>query len=119
MILRRQKARTLDITECHGGKGVVRCTEYLGEYDKATSGFKFIHDNTLEPGVSIGEHLHSGDEEIYIILDGRGTMLVDGSSEDVSAGDVCITRSGHRHSLTNTGSAHMRLLVVGTALGGR
>ena len=119
MIIRKPDMKVSVTDSCHGGVGELVCTELLGNYEKRDAGMKYVHDDTLAPGASIGDHTHEGDEEIYIILDGRGTMLVDGSSEDVSAGDVCITRSGHRHSLTNTGSAHMRLLVVGTALGGR
>lgn len=117
MIIRRSAARQIDIPDCHGGKGTVACAEYLGDYAKSVPGVKFVHDDILPPGVSIGEHRHSGDEEVYVILAGKGTMTVDGIATDVSGGDVCITRSGHSHSLTNSGPEPLRLLVVGTNLG--
>jgi|SRR5512139_1940587 uncharacterized cupin superfamily protein len=117
MIIRRSAARQIDIPDCHGGKGTVACAEYLGDYAKSAPGVKFVHDDILPPGVSIGEHRHSGDEEVYVILEGRGTMTVDGIAMDVSGGDVCLTRSGHSHSLHNSGTEPLRLLVVGTNVG--
>lgn len=65
MISRAESTRIFPIDECHGGTGAVVCREILGDYDKETAGFKYIHEDVLEPGVSIGEHVHSGDEEIY------------------------------------------------------
>ncbi|HAU37411.1 MAG TPA: cupin domain-containing protein, partial [Phycisphaerales bacterium] len=74
----------------------------LADYRKAGCGIKFIHDDLVEPGATIGEHEHRGDEEIYIIVSGHGTMRIDGQEHRVSAGDVCLTRSGHTHSLENS-----------------
>ena len=118
MIIRAQSTRTFDIEECHGGAGAVTCREIMGDYDKASPGFKYVHEDILEPGVSIGEHLHQGDEEIYWVLEGEGTFTLDGETFRVSAGDVCLTRDGQRHSLVNSGSSPMRLLVVAAELGG-
>jgi mannose-6-phosphate isomerase-like protein (cupin superfamily) len=56
--------------------------------------------------------VHRGDEEVYVILEGRGSMLVNGMREEVGPGDVCITRDGESHSLQNTGETDLRLLVV-------
>lgn len=113
MIIRSDTNRIFPIENCHGGKGALICREILGEYERLARGIKFIHDNVLEPGVSIGEHRHDDDEEAYVILEGEGMMLVDGESTSVAAGDICLTRPGHSHSLVNTGPTPMRLLVVG------
>jgi uncharacterized cupin superfamily protein len=117
MILRKSETRTFDLPACHGGPGVLRCTEYLGDYDKTSAGFKFIHDNVLPPGAGVGPHEHSGDEELYIFLEGHGIMTVNGIPTGVEAGDICITRNGNSHSLLNTGEADIRFLVVGTNIG--
>lgn len=117
MIIRKSATRTFPIPECHGGAGALLCREVLGDYEKASPGFKYIHEDTLEPGVSIGLHTHRGDEEIYVILEGEGTMQVDGETLAVAAGDVCLTRDGHSHSLANTGTRTMRLLVACAGLG--
>jgi mannose-6-phosphate isomerase-like protein (cupin superfamily) len=112
MIIERNVQTPKKIVDCHDGKGVLWCTEMLADYKKAGTGFKYIHDNSLEPGGSIGEHRHEKDEEIYVILDGRGTMKVDGVVRHVGPGDVCLTRGGHSHDLTNGPEGSMHFLVI-------
>ena len=114
MIIRKNVAAPQRIVDCHAGKGVLWCTEMLADYQKTTPGFKYIHDNRLEPGASIGEHRHDSDEELYVILSGHGRMKVDGVEHDVAAGDMCLTRSGHSHDLTNGPEGPMHFLVVCT-----
>lgn len=114
MILFRSEKTSQQSKDCHNGQGTLWCTEMFGDYNKKENGFKFIHDNTLEPGASIGEHEHKGDEEIYVILTGRGVMKVDGVPQNVGPGDICLTRSGHSHDLTNSMESPMHFLVICT-----
>ncbi|MCC6396947.1 MAG: cupin domain-containing protein [Bacteroidetes bacterium] len=116
MILHKHAARFVGIPSCHGGTGTLQCTEYLGDYDRPSSGFTFVHDNLLPPGASIGVHTHSGDEELYVFLDGIGTMTMNGATVEVHPGDICLTRSGESHSLFNSGTIPIHFLVVGTKL---
>ncbi|OGV36776.1 MAG: hypothetical protein A2X48_17105 [Lentisphaerae bacterium GWF2_49_21] len=115
-MIRKFEAAVKEFDKCHDGKGVLLCTEMLAEYQRKEPGVKFYHDNILQPGDSIGEHLHKDDEEVYIIIEGTGIMKVDGKEERVQSGDVCITRKGHSHSLVNTGKTPMHFLVVGVVL---
>ncbi len=110
------KAADMKLSEardCHGGRGSLWCKEVLGDYARKGPGIKLVHDDAIAPGASIGEHRHDGDEEFYYILEGVGEMTLDDSTVAVGPGDFCFTRSGHRHSLRNTGSAPLRILVVG------
>ena len=75
-------------------------------------GIQFVHDDILPPGTTIGEHSHIGNEEIYFIVDGEGTLILDGVQHSVSSGDISLCRSGHSHGLINSGKTDMRLLVV-------
>lgn len=43
-------------------------------------------------------------------------MKINGVDERVQAGDVCITRGGHRHSLTNSLDGPMHFLVISTKI---
>lgn len=117
MILRRSQSNLKRFEKCHEGEGALWCSELLADYAKADAGFAFIHDNVIEPGASIGDHEHVNEEEIYVILSGRGAMLIDGVETPVAEGDVCLTRSGHRHALLNSGETPMRFLVIHTKLG--
>jgi len=113
MLLTSKDPTPAKVIECHGGTGVLWCTEKLGDYAKPDGGFKFIHDNRLEPGASIGEHRHEKDEELYVIVSGRGTMKIDGVEQAVGPGDMCLTRIGHSHDLVNRGDTPLHFLVVG------
>jgi len=112
MILRRADHAATRVVNCHKGTGVLWCAEMLGDYSKVGNGFAYIHENFLEPGASIGEHLHEKDEEVYFILRGHGVMRVDGVDEPVGPGDVCLTRIGHTHALTNGTQEVMHFLVL-------
>jgi len=112
MIIRRKGLSARKVLDCHHGQGVLWHAELLADYKKSGSGFKYIHDNHLDPGASIGEHRHDGDEEIYVLLSGRGRMKVDGVEQDVGPGDVCLTRNGHSHDLTNGPEGPMHFLVI-------
>jgi len=112
MHIKSLATKVSEARKCHGGTGSLWCREILGDYQRTGPGIKFVHDDAIAPGASIGEHGHEGDEEFYYILEGAGEMTLDGWTVQVKTGDFCFTRSGHRHSLKNTGATPMRILVV-------
>ncbi len=112
MLLRKSEKQASRIDNCHDGQGTLWCTVMLNDRKIPGQGFKFIHDNMLEPGASIGEHRHTDNEELYAILAGTGTMKIDGVETPVGPGDICVTRVGHSHDLTNTGTEPMHFLVI-------
>ena len=57
----------------------------------------------LEPGASIGEHLHETNAEILFVIGGEGTIIDDGVPSPIRAGQCTYCPKGHSHSLVNTG----------------
>ena len=55
----------------------------------------------LEPGASIGMHLHETNSEIIYILEGKGVVKVEGGEEAVGAGNCHYCPKGHSHSMIN------------------
>jgi len=100
------------IPRCHGGTGAVDSTTVLDAADLAGRRLKFVHDDILPPGASVGPHPHADDEELYVILSGQGEMELDGQVHPVAAGDAVVVFPGGTHALRNTGAAPLRLLVV-------
>jgi len=97
-------------TASHGGEGIYRVRTLLtSEFD---SSMKYIRELRLAPGSSIGTHPHEGDEEIYYVISGRGTMIVDGENAEVSTGDVVLTKSGSTHGLMNTSTEELTIFVA-------
>ena len=111
-MLRRRSEMPCDAVErCHDGEGALSCRKVLGGGDSDV-GIAFMHDDVLEPGARIGEHRHDGNEEIYFVVEGCGTMLLDGESFPIGPGDVSLVQSGHTHGIVNSPDGEMRLLVL-------
>lgn len=66
----------------------------------------------LEPGASIGMHLHETNSEIIYILEGKGVVKVEGGEEAVEAGNCHYCPKGHSHSLVNNSDAVLKFLGV-------
>jgi quercetin dioxygenase-like cupin family protein len=101
----------LPLENCHGGRGALDWTVVLGEQEASQGGVRFVHDDILPPGVSIGTHRHTEDIEYYYILSGRGTMTLDQEQYEVAEGDISVVFPGGSHGLENTGTADLRILV--------
>jgi len=48
-----------------------------------------------------GRHVHQNDSEVFIILQGKARMEVDGKFHDLVAGDVVICEPGEDHHLVS------------------
>ncbi len=66
----------------------------------------------LEPGSSIGYHAHETSSEIIYVLSGEGTVLMDGETETVAAGDCHYCPQGHSHSMINRGPQNLIFFAV-------
>ncbi len=79
---------------------------------EGTSRFQMVSHITLDPGASIGEHRHEGDEEVYCILSGSGEYLEEGEWIAVRPGHITVALRGGTHALRNTGKEPLELLAV-------
>lgn len=87
-------------TNMRGGDGDVVIREILqkGEYKGSA---RLVGTITLEPGCSIGAHVHENEEEIFFIMDGTATYNDNGKTEILKKGDCCICLGGETHSIKN------------------
>ena len=100
------------LPNCHGGNGALDYTVVLDGKDLPGRRLNFLHDDFLEPGVTIGEDTHEDDEEYYYIVAGHGTMILDGERIGVGPGDVTAVFPGGSHSLENTSDETMHIIVI-------
>ncbi|MFI9778707.1 cupin domain-containing protein [Streptomyces sp. NPDC051956] len=66
----------------------------------------------IEPGASVGEHVHLRTEEIYYIVSGRAVVTMDGVEIHAEAGDLITTPIGSAHSIANRGDEDMHFFVT-------
>lgn len=55
---------------------------------------------TIFPGGKVPKHEHPN-EEVYFVLEGAGTIEIDGAIEPIKAGEAVYVPSGHPHELAN------------------
>ena len=110
-MIRRQSELVEEPKEnIRGGHGKARGVDFLknGEMDGVIS----MGRTTLEPGSSIGEHAHPNTEDLYLILEGRGTGVLDGERFPVGPGDLFLVKAGGSHGLINDSEGPLTFLGV-------
>jgi uncharacterized cupin superfamily protein len=103
--LERQQRTPLYDTLCGGVSDGTSATKLGAGYD------------VLAPGMrSCPYHYHHAQEEMFVILEGRGTLRVAGESVPVRAGDVVFIPPGpeYPHQFINSSDAPMRYLSIST-----
>lgn len=73
--------------------------------------------DVLAPGKrSCPYHLHHAQEELFVVLEGEGTLRVAGEMLPVKAGDVVFVPPGpeYPHQFINTSTAPMKYLSIST-----
>ena len=83
------------IPHFRGGEKETQLTKFEDEKNKIMFG-------NLEPGASIGMHIHETNSEIIYIVSGSGKVLYDNEEEILLPGMCHYCPKGHRHSLINT-----------------
>jgi mannose-6-phosphate isomerase-like protein (cupin superfamily) len=79
-------------------------------FDK-TPGMKFVfRKRALHPGAGVGPH-EQHEDEVYYVLSGTGVMTVDDTKVDMTPGTAVLTRPGSSHSLKQTGTADLVVLI--------
>jgi len=104
------------LENCHGGVGALDWIVVLDQADLKGKGLNFVHDDILPPGVSIGPHAHTRDEEYYYIVSGKGVMTLDEERIEVTGGDMTAVYPGGLHGLENNGTEDMRIIVISARL---
>lgn len=94
-----------------GGKGSIELT-HIYKQEELTGKARLCAKVVINPGCSIGLHDHVNEEEIYIILKGKGVVTDNGVSSEVGPGDSILTGGGASHSIENFGDEPLELLAV-------
>lgn len=103
--------------QAHGGVGRIAFCRVL-EAAQFASPCHFVDYAVLPPGASIGVHTHGRNEELYLVLEGTGTMHLDGQEFGVRPGSLIRNRVGGTHGLRNDGAGPLRLFVIEVGLAG-
>jgi mannose-6-phosphate isomerase-like protein (cupin superfamily) len=73
--------------------------ELLGLPTSALVRNQSLAEATLGPGQATERHYHAESEEIYYLLEGGGTMELDGARREVGPGDAVLIPPGAWHTI--------------------
>ncbi len=112
--MRLDKTLLKDAATFHGGKSSIRYRRALMPEVFYTN-WSYVDHVTIPPGASTGSHRHEGVEEFYYVINGKGAVRVGKESAPVAKDDAIPVFLNEVHSIENTGTEDMELMVVGIA----
>ena len=111
-MLRQKKDQPIEFKCIRGGNGETEMRKILTGADEMYGKGRMFNEMILAPGNSIGEHAHSGDNEIFYFLSGEGEYNDNGTVVTVRPGDTVVCNDGETHSLKNTGKEPLRFIAL-------
>lgn len=94
-----------------GGDGEVQISHILGS--KELNGKCGLYASvTIQPGSSLGYHMHHGESETYYVVSGEGEYDDNGKTRKIKAGDVTFTPSGSGHALMCLGECPIVFMAL-------
>lgn len=112
-MIRRLNERPVVVNEhFKGGEGRFVLTQITLPEELGKAG-RLFGSGRLEPGHSVGWHMHETDMEICYFLEGKGTVIDDDGKEyAVCPGDVQICYPGQQHAVLNSGDQPLVYIVL-------
>jgi mannose-6-phosphate isomerase-like protein (cupin superfamily) len=72
-----------------------------------------INQIVLQPGERGRIHRHERQEEVYLVLEGRLTLIVEGEASDMEEGELARIGPQPKRQLVNRGPGRLILLALG------
>ena len=94
------------------GDGTVQITNFITGPEELQDKGRLFAKITLNPGCSIGYHVHETDAELFYILKGTAEYNDAGEIRTVTAGDVTICPTGTGHGIANKTDDVVELVAV-------
>jgi len=111
MIVRKSDHSTELRCAAHGGSGAV-AVEHLAGPEQTFGHCRMAVRAVLDPGSSMGYHVHRGEMEFFCLLSGALEVDDNGTPAVLYPGDTMLTAEGEGHSLRCLGSAPAEYLAV-------
>lgn len=113
MIRRAQDMKPQRREHLQGGAGGSWNTYAVSpETEMEGSHFRMISTIRLDPGAEVGLHTHLTNEELFVILEGRGLYTENGEIHEVGPGDMLVLPRTHQHGIRNLGEGPLTFLAV-------
>ncbi len=112
-MIRRENECTIEYREhMRDGDGTVQLTNFINDPAELCGKGRLFSRVTLNPGCSIGFHVHEKDSELFYILKGTAEYSDNGKIVTVSAGDVTVCPPGEGHGIANRSDETVEFIAV-------
>lgn len=111
MIRRKRDMSSEYVEGMKGGKGTIRLINILEKEEMHRVG-RFFGITVIPPGCSSGCHTHTGDFEIYYILEGDAVINDNGVEQTLKPGDMMQCMDGCSHGIRNDGNCDLKYLSI-------
>jgi mannose-6-phosphate isomerase-like protein (cupin superfamily) len=105
-----------DVAPTGDGVGAVRWHQ-LGREGEENVGhlrsFHFIDREAVQPGAKSVERSYEEIEQVYYILENKGTILIDGKEQAVTEGDNVHISPGEKYEVRNPHEEWLTYLIIG------
>jgi len=103
------------VVNMNGGKDTVFYRRALGP-GSFESNWAFVDHLIIPVGSTVGRHYHSGVDEVYFVIKGKGKVHVNDEVADIAYGDAVPVRAGEIHELESSATEPLEMVVYGVAL---
>lgn len=111
-MIKRRNEQEIEVREnMRGGPGQVAIRHYFRR-DEINAPCRLCAQLVIPPGAGIGPHEHINEDEIFIILQGRGIVDEAGEEVVVETGDSILTGRGASHSIRNIGEIDLLVIAI-------
>ena len=111
-MVRKKSEQEIEYKNIRGGIGEVRMEKILNNVDELFGKGRMFNRMIVPPGNTLGEHYHTGDNEIFYVLSGSGEYNDNGTIVKLEAGDTAVCRDGEMHGLKNTGDVPIEMIAL-------
>jgi mannose-6-phosphate isomerase-like protein (cupin superfamily) len=110
MVRKRNEMEIEKREKMRGGEGIIKILHFFKK-DEFKANVRLCAKLIIEPGFSIGLHEHIDEDEVFIVLKGKG-LLFDGKEEKiVEEGEAILTGNGESHSIKNIGDKDLEIIA--------
>ena len=111
-MVRTKNEQKVEFKCIRNGNGEAELRLILNGADEMYGKGRLFNHMILAPGRSVGDHTHTGDNEIYYFLKGSGLYNDNGKSVRVFPGDTTVCNDGECHVLVNDGDEPLEFIAL-------
>lgn len=94
-----------------GGKGTITI-EHWFKPDDFGAKVRLCCRMIIPPGASLGTHIHENEDEVYIVLSGKGLIEENGEWVPIAAGDSILTGHNGSHGVDNNSDEPLIIVAI-------